>query len=185
MSQKLNRSILALFLIAIFSSAVALAQSSGATEVLTIPTSTASHTWQDARSVGSPTGKLLVVTVDQPDRRQTCRVHSFTEDKLVCSRPIGGSRTYLPQQVLALIIPGDEGLKVPFLLGFNAAAGAAIWGTVILAAACPACAVATGIVALLLLGAAGAIAIADDQPARLLYLAPDQKLSRKLGYVQR
>ena len=65
----------------------------------------------------------------------------------------------------------------------NGGMGAAIWGTVVLAATCPACAVGTGIVAFVLFGFAGAIAFTDDQPDRLLYLAPGQQLSRKLGYI--
>jgi hypothetical protein len=36
----------------------------------------------------------------------------------------------------------------------------------------------------LIFDAAGAIAIGDDQPDRLLYLAPGQHLSSKLGFVQ-
>jgi hypothetical protein len=115
--------------------------------------------------------------------RQTCRVQSFTNDKLVCSRAIGGPRTHLPKQVAALILPGDGSLKLKLMLGLNGGSGAAIWGTVVLAAACPACAVATGVVALVLFCAAGAIGMGDDQPDRLLYLAPGQTLSRKLGYV--
>ena len=152
-------------------------------ETLAIPIST-SNSWQVAQSVGSSKGKLFVVTLDQPQRLQTCHIRSFTLDKLVCSRAIGGPRTYLEQQVLALIIPGDEGLKLPIVLGLNSGLGAAIWGTVVLAAACPACAVATGVVALFFFGAAGAILIADDQPDRLLYLAPGQELTGKLRSVQ-
>jgi len=53
-----------------------------------------------------------------------------------------------------------------------------------LAAPCPACAVVTGIVALLLFGAAGAILVGDNQPDRLLYLAPGQQLTGKLRFVQ-
>ena len=71
------------------------------------------------------------------------------------------------------------------VLGLNGGLGAAIWGAVVLAATCPVCAVATGIAAYFFFGAAGAILIGDDQPDRLLYLAPGQELSRKLGYVQR
>jgi hypothetical protein len=105
-------------------------------------------------------------------------------DKLICSRAIGGPRTYLSQQVLALILPGDDGLKLRLVLGLNAGLGAAIWGTIVLAAACPACAVATGIVAFCFFSAAGAILIGDDQPDRAIYLAPGQKLTGKLRFVQ-
>ena len=95
-------------------------------------------------------------------------------DKLVCSRAIGGPRTYLPKQVVALILPGDSDLKLRLVLGLNGGLAAAIWGTVVLAASCPVCAVATGVVALLLFGAAGAVLMGDDQPDHVLYLAPGQ-----------
>jgi len=140
---------------------------------------------QLAAALGSTKGKLFVVTVDQPQRLQVCHIQSFTLDKLVCSRPIGSPRVYLPQQILAVILPGDDDLKLRLVLGLNGGLGAAIWGTVVLAAACPACAVATGIAAFFFFGAAGAVLIGDDQPNRLLYLAPGQQLSPKLGYIER
>ena len=115
---------------------------------------------------------------------QTCHIQSFTIDKLVCSRAIGGSRTYLPQQIVALILPGDGALKLRLVLGFNGGLAAAILGTVVLVATCPVCAVAAGIAALFFFGAAGAVLIGDDQPNHLLYLAPGQQLSGKLGFVQ-
>ncbi len=167
-----------LFLLALVSATTALAQSA-------LPEGPAtSSTWQSAQSAGSSMGKLFVVTLDQPRRRQTCRVRLFTLDKLVCSRSIGGPRTYVPQQVLALILPGDHGLKLRIVLALNAALGTAIWGTVVFAATCPACAVATGIAAFLLFAAAGAILIGDEQPDRLLYLAPGQQLTSKLRFNQ-
>jgi hypothetical protein len=182
MSQRIILRILILFALTPVSASTGLAQSATTFE---IPLSIANDDWQVARQVGSSKRELFVVTLDQPHRRQTCRVQSFTLDKLVCSRPIGGPRTYLPQQIVALLLPGDGDLKLQLALLLNAGLGAAIWGTVVLAAPCPACAAATGIVALLLFGAAGAILIGDDQPNSLLYFAPGQQLSRKLGYVQR
>jgi hypothetical protein len=118
--------------------------------------------------------KFVVVTVDQPNRKQACRVQSFTKDKLVCTRVIGGPRTYLSNQVIALIVPGDDALRIRLVLGFNAGLGAAIWGTIVLAATCPACGVATGIAALIMFAAAGATLIGDGQPERLLYVAAGQ-----------
>jgi len=153
------------------------------TETFAVPIST-SNSWQVAQSANSSKDRLFVVTIDKPERRQTCHVRSFTLDKLVCSRAIGGSRTYLRQQVVALILPGDDGLKLRLVLGLNGGLGAAIWGTVVLAATCPACAVATGVAALFFFGAAGAVLIGDDQPDRLLYLAPGQQLTGKLRFVQ-
>jgi len=167
--------------------APALAASAAAqsTEVITLPPDIANDSWQAAHWNGPTKGKIYVVTVDQPNRRQSCHIQSFTKEKLVCSRALGGPRTYLPQQVAALILPGDAGYKIGFVLVANSALGAAIWGTVVLAAACPACAVVTGIAAFCFFSAAGAVLIGDDQPDRVLYLAPGQELSKKLGYVQR
>lgn len=172
---------LALFALVVVSATIALAQSPTSPEV---PAPPASKTWQAAQLVGSSKSKLVVVTVDQPRRHQTCRIQSFTPDKLVCYRAIGGSRTYLPRQVIALILPGDADLKLRWVLGLNGGLAAAIWGTVVLAATCPACAVATGIAALLLFGAAGAVLIGDDQPDRLLYLAPGHQLTGRLRTAQ-
>jgi hypothetical protein len=149
------------------------------------PTINLAESWEGAQAIGSSHARLFVVTFDKPDRRQTCRIQSFTPESIVCSRGTGGSHSYLRQQVAALIVPGDGDSKRRFVLGLNAGMGAAIWGTVVLAATCPACAVATGIVAFLLFSAAGAVLIGDDQPDRLLYLAPGQELSRKLGFVQK
>ncbi len=182
MPQLTTRSILILFAVALVSAAITRAQSSTS---IVIPDDS-HNSWQEAQLIGSSKSKLKlsVITIDQPRRRQTCHVQSFTVDKLVCSRAIGGPRTYIPEQVLALIVPGDGDLRVRLVLGFNAGLGAAIWGTVVLAAACPACAVATGIAAFFCFAAAGGVLIGDDEPDRLLYLAPGQKLSGKLGYVQ-
>lgn len=175
------RCILTCVSLALVSATIAFAQSPTSTETLTLPTG---HTWQAAQLVGSSNGRLFVITRDQPQRRQTCHVQSFTQDKLVCSHAIGGPRTYLPQQVVALILPGDGDLKLRLVLGFNGGLCAAIWGTVVLAVTCPACAAATGIAALFFFCAAGATLFGDDQPDSLLYLAPGEELSHKLGYVQ-
>jgi hypothetical protein len=185
MHQRTNRSILGLFALAVASAGVAVAQSPTSTETPDIPAGGMNSTWQAAQSPGSPKNKLFVVTVDQPQRRQVCHVRSFTPDRLVCSRAIGSPRVCVLQQILAVILPGDGDLKLQLVLGLNGGLGAAIWGTVILAATCPACAAATGIAAFLFFGAAGAVLIGDDQPDRLLYLARGQQLSAKLGYIQR
>jgi hypothetical protein len=184
MLQQFLHRIFALVALVFVSATIALAQSSASPDTATIPAYTR-YNWQVAQSTVAAGKKLFVVTLDRPHRRQTCRVKSFTADKLVCSRTIGDAKTYLRQQVAALILPGDDDTGVRWVLGFNIGLGAAIWATVVLAATCPACAVATGIAALLCFGAAGAILIGDDQPRRLVYLAPGQQLSAKLGYVQR
>lgn len=175
------RRVITFFVLALVSSTISLAQSPTSTETTT---TSVYNTWQVAQQIGSPQKKLFVVTLDQPHRRRTCRIQSFTLGKLICSRAIGGPRTYLPEQVVALILPGDDDLKFRLVLGLNGGLAAAIWSTVMLAAPCPACAVATGIAALLLFGAAGAILVGDKQPDRLLYLAPGQQLTGKLRFVQ-
>ncbi|HWA93715.1 MAG TPA: hypothetical protein VG844_03870 [Terracidiphilus sp.] len=158
--------------------------SQNSTEIVDLKDSEVVTHWDLAQQVGFSKDKFFVVTVDQPDRKHACRIKSFTPDKLVCKHAFGGTHIYLPEQIAALILPGDSGSKLPILIGLNASLGAAIWATAVLAAVCPACAVATGVGALLLFAAAGAIAIGDDVPDRLFYLAPGQQLSRKLGYVQ-
>ena len=170
-----------LFLIFFVFASAAHAQSPALPEIATVPISNYSQIPQLGETAKRT---LFVVTFDRPNRRQICRVKSYTAEKLVCSRAIGRPRTYPTQQILALIVPGDAGFKIRFVVGANVALGAAVWGTVVLAATCPPCAVATGIAALLIFGAAGAVLIGDDQPNQLLYLAPGQQLSDKLGFVQ-
>jgi hypothetical protein len=182
MPNRTVRHALFFFVLCLASLTNAAAQSPDSTETLAIPIRS-SDSWQDAQSTGSSKGKLFLVTLDQPHRPQTCHVQSFTVDKLVCSRAIGGPRTYLPEQVVALILPGDGAFRLRLLLGLNVGLGAAIWGTVVLAATCPACAVGTGIAALILFGNAG-VALFDDEPDRLLYLAPGQHLTGKLRSIK-
>jgi len=141
-----------------------------------------SHSWKTAQLLGASQHKLKIITADQPERKQTCRVKSFTQDQLVCARGIGGSRSFTPEKLVAVIVPGDGGLRVPLFIGFNVGLGAAIWGTVVLAAACPACAAATALAALICFSAAGVVAYADDEPDRVLFLTADSELRRKAGY---
>jgi hypothetical protein len=180
MSHRTIRNFTTSFAITLAATTIALAQSS---TPQTRPT-VAAVNWQIAQSAGSSKRNLFVVTVDQPQRWHPCHVQSFTVDKLVCAREIGGTRTYLPQQIAALILPGDHDVRLRLLLGFNGGLAAAIFSTVVLAAVCPPCAVATGIAALFFFGAAGAVLIGDDQPDRLLYLAPGQQLPDKHRFIQ-
>ena len=181
MPQPLMRNILMLSTLTIVSTISAFAQLVTSHEPSTV---LRAETWQVAQSAASSSRRLDVVTMDQPRRRQSCRIQSFTMDKLVCSRAVGGLRIFLPQQVIALILPGDHDLKLRLLFGINSGAGAAIWGTIVLAAICPACAAATAVVAVAFLGAAGAVLIGDEQPDRLLYLAPGQQLLGRLRLIQ-
>jgi len=173
-SQALN--ILAVLLV---SATIAFAQSSA------FPGTVAeSHSWRYAQLLGASKRKLNVITLDQANRRHTCRVQSFTDDALICSRTIGNARIYHRKQIAAILLPGDDEMRLRLLLGLNAGLSVAIWGTVVLAVACPACAVGTGIAAFIFFAAAGAMSIGDDVPDRLLYLAPGQEPSKKRGYIQ-
>ncbi len=135
----------------------------------------------DYASLRAPSGrKLYVITMAQPTHRIACRVRSFTVDQLVCKGPFGTTHIHKPQEVSALITPNDNDVRLRLVLGLNGALAAAIWGTVVLSATCIPCAVATGVVALVLFAAAGAVLIGDGQPETLLYLAPGQQLHLKL-----
>lgn len=170
MPKPVARSIINLFGIVLISATFAFAQAGTS---FAVPLSGGNQSWESAQSLSSGKHKLIVITLDQPDHRQTCHVRSFTQEKLVCAHGLRPSRAYLPQQLAAIILPGDEKLRIPLFLAFNGGLGAAIWGTVALAAACPVCAAATGIAALIFFGAAGAVAYSDDQPDREIYLSPD------------
>ena len=183
MTQRAVRRILVILAFTLGSAGIALAQSATSLETVTIPIA-ASNSWQAALRAGSSKGKLSVVTLDQPNRRQSCRMQSYTPKELVCFRGSGGARTYLMQDVLALILPSNGRMKRAFVLGLNGVSAAAIWGTVVLATTCPACAVVTGIAAVWYLGLAGVTLICDNRPDHLLYVAPGQQLTGKLRFVR-
>ena len=128
----------------------------------------------------SPGGKLFVVTLKDPTHSHSCRIRSFTADELHCKGL--GARTYSSQEIAALIVPGDHDFRLRFVAGANAALGAAIWGTVVLAPVCIPCAVGTAIGAFFAFSAAGAVFIGDGKPDSILYLAPGQTLQVKLRY---
>ncbi len=187
MSQRAIRRILIVFAFALASAIAAVAQSSNPLETvkISIGNAPARDNWPAALQAASAKGKLVVVTVDQPNRRQSCHLQSFTPDQLVCSLAHGRRRTYLSQQVAALILPGYGWLKPWFMILANGVMGAATWGTVVLAATCPVCAVLTGLDAASAFIGAWVVPHSDDMPPdRLLYLAPGQHLSRKFAYVK-
>ena len=162
----------------------ALAQAQEQVSIANLPAPGSAHTWQTAQ-LRAPAGrKIQVVTKAQPTHRIACRVASFTGEQLLCKGAFGETRIYDSQDIAALIRPGDYNQRFPFVIGLNTAAGFAIWGTIVLVATCIPCAAATAFVALGVLGAAGAVLIADDQPDALLYLAPGEHLQVK-GYVSR
>jgi len=112
----------------------------------------------------------------QPSRRTACRVRSIANDQLACKGPFGKTRTYKPQEIAAIILPGDSAFQLRLWVGLNAAAGLAAWGTFVLAPACIPCAAATAFAAFAFVCAAGAIAYSDDRPESLIYLAPNKQV---------
>jgi hypothetical protein len=139
--------------------------------------------WEAAQASLAHRGRLFVITAEQPHRRQICHVQQLTAEKLVCSHGIGRTRTYLPAQIAALILPGDKVLTIAWFLGSNAGLGASIWGTLVLAAACPLCAAGTAAAALFFFDIAGAALFSDGEPERVVYLAPNQKLEDMQRFV--
>ena len=143
----------------------------------------ASGSWETARTSLAGKGRLIIITAEEPHRRQVCHVESFAAEKLVCRRGIGRTRTYLPDQIAAVIMPGDRVLAIGMLTGFNAGLGASIWGTIVLAAACPLCAAGTAAAALLFLSLAGLTIFTGDTPETVVYLAPGQTENDMRRYV--
>jgi hypothetical protein len=185
MSQRAIRCVLIAFALALASAIIAVAQSSNSPEAFKVPIGNgpAGDNWQAALSRRIFMGRLVVVTLDRPNSRQGCRLDSYTPDELVCSRAHGRRRTYLRQQVAALILPGYGGLQLGELIALHGGSGAAIWGTVVLAASCPICAAATAFAAFgYLIGAA--FVRGEDESDRLLYLAPCQQLSHKFAHIK-
>lgn len=184
MRQPINRNLLHVLAFVLASASVAYGQNPSNVD---IATANPSKGWKGAEDLTPVKSKRYVVTTDQPDRKQSCRVQSFTDDELVCARANGRSRTYKREQIVALIVPGTKSETLAFLLGFNAGLGASIWGTVALVATCPVCAAGTALAAFIFFGMAGVTAMADDAsaPEQLLYLAPGQVLSHKFRSVER
>jgi hypothetical protein len=180
-----NRNLLQVLAFVVASASVAYGQNVSNVEIGAVKLS--NNDWKHAEDITPIKSKRYVVTTDQPDRKQSCRVQSFTDEALVCSRANGRSRTYKRERVAALIIPGTKGESLAMFFGANAGLGASIWGTIVLAATCPVCAAGTAIAAVIFLGVAGVSVIADDAnaPEKLLYLAPSQGLSDKFRSVER
>jgi hypothetical protein len=141
-----------------------------------LPVANPVNNWDYASLRAQPRAKVLVITMAQPSRRISCPVRSITSDQLTCNGPLGKTRIYKHEEVAALILPGDGGLQLRLWLGFNAALGAAAWGTYVLAPICMPCAATTGVAALFFFAAAGAMAYVDDQPDRLIYIDPSQQV---------
>lgn len=137
--------------------------------------------WASAQGVIQAEQKVYVITVAHPRRRHACLVHSIDDSEIVCTH-LGRTATFHAGDVAALIRPGEHTPVLLFFTGFLAAAGAATWGTVILAPICPVCAVATGVAAAVLyVMTMGSGFLADgDSADTVLYLAAGQKLQVSL-----
>lgn len=118
MAQRSIRCIVTFFALVLVSTTIGFSESSTRVEPIGIHGRNSS--WQVAQVAAASMHRFIVVTVDQLSQRQACRVQSFTAEKLVCARVIGGPRTYLPNQVPALIVPGDNAWRLRVLLGLNA-----------------------------------------------------------------
>ncbi|MGA1984117.1 MAG: hypothetical protein ABSG84_16835 [Acidobacteriaceae bacterium] len=181
MAHPIARTLTTILALTLLSQTLALAQDQR------MPAADPLQRWNRA-SWQAPSGsEILVITMARPTHRIACRVQSFTVDQLVCKRPSGKTRLYQPQDIAALITPAQRDLWPGLLLGFTGAGAAATWGTVVLAATCIPCAVATGVAAgfLYLAGGValiGALAGPSEQPEALLYLAPGQTLHVNLRY---
>ena len=137
--------------------------------------------WQGAQSIIAAKQKIYVVTIAHPKRRHTCVVRSIDNDRIVCEH-LGHTTAFQTGDVAALIEPGEHTPVFLFFAGFLSAAGAATWGTVILAPICPVCAAATGVAAAVLyVMAMGSGFLADgDHAGSVLYLAAGQRLQVSL-----
>ena len=127
-----------------------------------------------------PTNQIIVVTLAEPGVRHRCTLGSLTPEALTCVGAHGGKPTvYKPAQVEALINPRyHEHYWIP-VLSFLGAGGAIIYAATLLNPFTTVGAVIVGIFGGMIAGTAGAFAIGanGDLPDRLLYLAPDHKLS--------
>lgn len=130
-----------------------------------------------------PTNQVLVVTLAEPGKRHTCQLGSLTPQALTCVGQHGGKpKVYKPEEVEAIINPRDhERFAIP-MLSFLGAGGAIIYAATLLNPFTTIGAVVVGIFGGLIAATAGAYAIGanGDLPDRLLYLAPDHKLSVSL-----
>ncbi|HEY5055788.1 MAG TPA: hypothetical protein VII58_06485 [Acidobacteriaceae bacterium] len=184
LSQQTLRRLLTLATLTLLSATLALAQETPQPDNRDFAKN-GTDNWSYAATLIPSHKKLVLVTMADPTHRHRCFVQSITADQLVCKVSFHQTRIYKPQDVAALTMSGDKRFKIhdlPELLFANAVAGAGAWGTIVLAPACPLCAAATAFEALVMLIVAGDIALPDDRPESLLYLAPGQTLQVKLRY---
>lgn len=147
------------------------------------PSTPRSDTFRGAMALGPTQGKLFVVTIAHPKQKQTCRIQSFKEDQLVCSRSRGRAPiVYRAQDVAALITPGEHTNVVAWFLGYVGVGAGAITGAVFLASVTIIGAVPVAIAGgfILLMAPLTGMFADDDCPDTVLYLAPGQQLQVKL-----
>ncbi len=139
-------------------------------------------TWQGAQGLVATKKKVEIITIAHPKRRYSCVVDSINANEIICEHS-GHITTFRAEDVAAVIEPGYHSHWYLYFAGSLAAAGAATWGTVVLAAVCPICAAATGVAALFLyVITPGTAFLSDgDSADSLLYLAPGQTLKVGLG----
>lgn len=126
-----------------------------------------------------PGDEVLVVTARQPGVRHTCKVKALTAQALTCSRSLGRKPiVYQPEQVEALISPRSHTHAWMQALLAASIGGGIMYGAVLLNPITEAGAVTVGIIAAAVI-LTSPIYTEDGQntPDRLLYLAPDHKLS--------
>jgi hypothetical protein len=139
-------------------------------------------TWQGAQALVVAKKNVKIITIAHPKLRHPCAVVSISANEIICGHS-GHTMTFRAEDVAAVIEPGEHSHWYLYFAGSLAAAGAATWGTVVLAAVCPICAAATGVAALFLyVITPGTAFLSDDDSAdSLLYLAPGQTLKVGLG----
>jgi len=127
-------------------------------------------------------GQVLLVTLASPDKKQSCRVASFDEEKIECARHGGKTVAYQRSAIAALIAPAERSHWLYYFVGFLGGSGGAFWGSVVLAPVCIPCSVVLAVTGTLLLIVSPAFAMASDgdYPEHAIYLKEGETLQVKL-----
>ena len=80
MRHPINRNLLQALAFVVASASVAYGQNVSTVE---IAVTNSSNDWKRIEDLTPIKSKRYVVTIDQPERKQSCRVQSFTDDELV------------------------------------------------------------------------------------------------------
>ena len=138
------------------------------------------YSWTNTSLRTQSDKKLVVITIAEPTHRFACRVLSSTDEQLECQGSRGKTRIYRPQQIAALILPGQGRLREWLWIGFNTPGILIGWATLRLGDTCKPCAVPTG-VAFALFGVAHSVHLEEYDPDHLIYLAPPEQLHDAKG----